>query len=104
MALTASANLPLVAAEVGIVTGTLNLGTYATGGVAVTGAQVKCPSNLFVLDVGHSGGYSFEFIQTSSSGGAIKAFQQSAATGALSEVPNNTNLSGVNPRFVAFGY
>jgi hypothetical protein len=93
----------MVAADLGIVTGTLNLGTYATGGVAVTGAQVNCSRLLLILDVAHSGGYSFEYVPTGGSGGVVKAFQQSAATGALTEVPNATNLGSINPRFVAFG-
>lgn len=105
MSLTASAGLPIAAADIGIVSGTLNLGTYATGGVSISGAQVKCPTNLLVLDVAHSGGYVFEYVPTGATGGVVKAYATGSGSGsALSEVANSTNLGSANPRFVAFGY
>lgn len=104
MSLSASPGLPIPAAEVGFVTGTLNLGTYATGGIAVTGSQVNCPNNLFELEIRPSGGYAFEYVPSGSSGGKIKAYWSGTASAVLNEVTNATNLGSINPRFTAIGY
>jgi hypothetical protein len=79
--------------------GTVNLGTYATGGIAVTAAQAKL-STLHDFDVRPAAGYVPVWDKAS---GLVLAYQQSAATSALTEVPNATNLSAVNFRFRAFG-
>lgn len=87
--------------------GTINLGTYATGGIAVTGAQVECPNQIKHLSLFASGGYQFEYVPSS---GKIKAYQQkdpAAAGGAdipLPEVGNSTNLGSINPQFIAIGF
>lgn len=84
--------------------GTVNLGAYATGGVAVTGVQVGCPESLVQLIVHPSAGYVFEYVPSS---GKVKAYyEDGAASGkeALPEVNASVDLSGVNPQFTAFGY
>ena len=87
--------------------GTLTLGTYATNGIAVTGAQVDCPQNLVQLIVHPSGGYVFEYVAST---GKVKAYRQkdpAAAGGAdipLPEVAAGVDLSSVNAPFTAFGY
>ena len=85
--------------------GTVNLGTYATGGVAVSGAAVDCPIRLYQLVVFPSAGYIFEYV-----GGLVKAYRQkdpAAAGGAdipLPEVANGVDLSAVNVPFLAMGH
>jgi hypothetical protein len=56
--------------------GTLNLGSsYATGGVAITGAQLDCPEKIVELVVHHAGGYEFQHIPST---GKIKAYSNFA--------------------------
>src|SRR5215471_2083413 len=87
--------------------GTINLGTYATGGVAVTAAQFQLDDHIFDLDVRPAGGYLFEFLKAT---GLVKAYRQrdpAAAGGAdipLPEVTNGVDLSSVSSRFVAVGH
>jgi hypothetical protein len=87
-------------------TGTLNVGTYATNGVAVTKANFDLPVSLTHLEVDSSGGYIFEFDKANSK---IKAYRQkdpAAAGGAdipLPEVANAVDLSSITPRFRAVG-
>src|SRR5690348_3339550 len=91
----------------GVTVGTINLGTYATGGVAVTGGQLGCPNQLTHLDVGPAGGYVFEWDQAN---GKVKAYRQkdpAAAGGAditLPEVANAVDISAATPHFEAVGY
>jgi hypothetical protein len=80
--------------------GTLSLGVYVNpGGVAITASQCKL-GVLHDLDVRPAGGYVPAWDKAA---GVVRAYQQSAATGALTEVPNTTDLSAVNFRFRAFG-
>lgn len=85
--------------------GTISLGTYATGGIAVT------PRNLELirvddLDIQPTGGYLFEYLPST---GKIKAYRQKdpGATGGadipLPEVANAVDLSAVTSRFRAEG-
>ena len=85
--------------------GTGNLGTYATGGISVTAAQVGL-GVIDLMDVNASGGYVFEWLPAT---GLVKAYDQkdpAAAGGAdipLPEVLTNTNLSAISFAFQAFG-
>lgn len=86
--------------------GTLNLGTYATNGVALTKAQLDLPVSINHLDVGSSAGYIAEWDKTNQK---VKVYRQKdpAAAGgadiALPEVANAVDLSAVNFRFFAMG-
>lgn len=80
--------------------GTLNLGAYATGGIAVTPAQFGLLT-LVHLDLGATGGYVFEYNKTT---GKILAYWTGAGLSAvLAEVTNATNLTAITPRFMAYG-
>jgi len=85
--------------------GTLNLGTYATGGIAVTKATFDLWHSLVDLEVRPSGGYVPEYV-----GGKVKVYDQKdpAASGGadipLPEVANATDLSAVNFPFRAEGH
>ena len=84
--------------------GTLNLGTYASGGIAVTAAQFEL-GILNDLEVRPSGGYVFEYLPST---GKIKAYRQKdpGATGGadipLPEV-GSVDISSITPRFRAHG-
>jgi len=81
--------------------GTGNLGTYATGGVAVTASQVGL-GRISFIQVQPAGGYVFEYDATA---GKIKAYWTGAATSSvLAEVDTSTNLAAITFRFVAEGY
>jgi hypothetical protein len=85
--------------------GTISLGTYATGGVAVTPTNVGL-IRIDDLDVQPSAGYIFEYLPAT---GKVKAYRQKdpAAAGgadiALPEVANAVDLSAVTARFRAEG-
>lgn len=85
--------------------GTFNLGTYATGGVAVTPAQLGLNS-IEHLDVGTAGGIIFEWIKSS---GLVKAYRQKdpgsagGADVALPEVANAVDISANVARYQAWG-
>lgn len=87
--------------------GTLTLGTYATSGVAVTGAQCELYGTLQELKVFPSAGYIFEWLPAT---GKVLAYDQKdpAASGgadiALPEVGNSVDLAAVTPRFEARGF
>lgn len=102
--------------------GTLNLGTYATGGIAVTKSTFDFPVSLSHLDISQSGGYTCEWIKSTGLvkvyyGGAhahthtentAGAYAQNATTAANTasvgdEVANSTNLASINFRFLAHG-
>lgn len=82
--------------------GTVSLGTYAAGGVAVTGTQVGCPESLVHLQVGPAGGYVAEY-----TGGKVKVYLQdydlASADAALVEA-GSIDLSSIKFPFIAFGY
>jgi hypothetical protein len=82
--------------------GVLNLGVYATNGVAVTKAQFDLPVSLDHLDVGSGSGYVFEWDKTN---GKIKAFidKTPAAATPLAEVANAVDITAVVVRFFAQG-
>jgi hypothetical protein len=83
--------------------GTVNLGVYATNGVAVTAAQLNC-SQILDLDISPAGGIVFEYVPAT---GKVKAYRQrdpAAAGGAdiaLPEVTNAVDLTAVVARFNA---
>lgn len=85
--------------------GTGNLGTYATGGIAVTATQVGLGA-IDDLVVMPAGGYVFEYDKTN---GKVLAYDQKdpAAAGgadiALPQVATATSLSSITFRFHAFG-
>ena len=86
--------------------GTINLGVYATGGVAVTYGQFQLDDHIFDLDVRAAGGIVFEFLKAT---GLVKAYQNvnpAAVGGAdvpLNEVTNATNLAAIVSRFHVIG-
>lgn len=90
----------------GVVNGTINLGAYATGGVAVTPGQFNLNA-LVGLDVNPSSGFVCEYVPTSADptkGGKVKVYWSGTAGAVLNEITNATSLSGVNFRFEADGY
>lgn len=82
--------------------GSLTLGTYATGGVAVTKAQLDLPVAINDLDLGSSGGYLAEWVKST---GLVKVYvdKTPAAATPLGEVANATDLSAISFRFTAQG-
>lgn len=82
--------------------GTINLGVYATNGVAVTRSSFDLPVALEELSIKPVGGRFFEWDKTN---GKVKAFQDAsvAANAALAEVPNAVDLTTVVARFDATG-
>lgn len=84
--------------------GTINLGIYATNGVAVSAAQVGL-GVIDRLDIQPTGGYVFEYIPST---GKVKAYRRDAHThdlslknaavadGATTRVNAGTNLLGAN--------
>lgn len=90
--------------------GTGNLGTsYTTGGMAFTKANLDLPVKVSRLEVDNAGGYVFETVSLTNSGGLIKAYRQKdpgAAGGAdipLPEVANAVDLSAVTFNWTASG-
>lgn len=86
--------------------GKLNLGTYATGGVAVTRGDFDLPVEIRDLTVRPAAGYVFEFDKANSKILAYRQKDPAAAGGAdipLPEVGNSVNLAAVEPRFEAVG-
>lgn len=80
--------------------GSGNLGVYATNGVAVTLGQFEFAKEISDLDAGTAGGYVLEFDKTNMK---IKAYRQTAASSALIEVPNATDITASVFRFRAEG-
>lgn len=69
---------------------------YPTGGsTGVAGRLGFAPGRLRALVPISHGGYTWDYDTGTDK---LKVYQQSAATGALTEVPNNANLSGVTFR------
>jgi len=81
--------------------GTGNLGTYATGGIAVTAAQFGL-GVLESLIINPAGGYVFTYAPST---GKVLAYWTGATTTAvLAEVTTSTNLAAVTFSFLAEGY
>lgn len=81
--------------------GTGNLGTYATGGIAVSAAQCGL-GQIDSLVVDPAGGYVFSYAPST---GKVLAYWTGAATSAvLAEVTTSTNLAGVTFTWRALGY
>lgn len=82
--------------------GTLSLGIYATGGVAVTKSLFDLPVSLDELDLGNTVGLVAEWDKTN--GKVIVYWQVDADNGtALGEVTDTTDLSLMLFRFRAVG-
>lgn len=75
--------------------------SYATGGEAVTLGQLGV-DRLDWLQIAGAPGYVAVW-DGSTSAPKVLLFQQSAATGALTQVPSATNVATVTARFVAVG-
>jgi len=75
--------------------------SYATGGEAVTLAQLGL-SRLDFLSVTAGIGY-LPTWNGSVTAPTILVYRQTAATGALVEVPSTTDMSATTVRFIAFG-
>lgn len=83
--------------------GTLNLGVYATNGIAVTKGQFNLVA-LKDLDIRPSGGYTFETTALTDAGATIKVWVTGASSGAAqSELANSTDITAITPRFMASG-
>ena len=91
-----------VAGDVFIRRGTVNLGTYATGGIAITRSDLSFAVSVVDLDVRPTDGYVFTWDKT---GGKILAYWvDTSVDGApMAEVPDSTDLSGTDARFRAEG-
>ena len=76
-----------------------NTGTFATSGYQLSPANVGLTEILY-LDVGSLAGYLPHYDYQNQN---LHFFQQSAATGKLTEVPNATNLSAVTGRLMVIG-
>ena len=63
--------------------------SYPTGGYALSSTQLGFSNVRAVFVMSHTGGYVYEW-----TGSKLKAYRQTAATGALAEVPNATSLAG----------
>ena len=81
--------------------GKMNLGVYATNGVAVTAAQLELVA-VNDLQVQPAGGYVFEYVKST---GKVKAYVEEAvaAGGPLLELANTTDITAIEPRFRAEG-
>lgn len=77
--------------------------SYATGGELISVAELPVSRVeaifVFVRNAGYLGVW-----DGSTTAPKIKMFQQSAATSALTEVPNTTNLSTVTADLLVMGY
>lgn len=72
------------------VSGTGNLGTYATSGIAVSAAQC----GLGVLDslvIQPAGGYTFEYVPST---GKVKAYRVGVATGTIAVTDGDVTVTG----------
>lgn len=81
--------------------GTLNLGSYATGGVAVNAATFGHPSTLERVHVAPAAGFVFEYVPAT---GKVKAYNPYGLGEAMTEVANATNLGAINAPFKSSGY
>lgn len=71
---------------------------YQTGGTQNVARTFGFSSIAVMVPIIHSG-YVLDYLDTD----RLKMWQQSAATGALTEVPNNTNLSAQTFRVMVIG-
>ena len=78
--------------------GTMNLGTYAAGGVAITARNLGL-SVIEVLNITGAGGYVFEFDRSNLK---IKAYEAGADSAALDEV-GSTDISAAEAEWEASG-
>jgi hypothetical protein len=86
--------------------GTLSLGVYATGGVAVSRTTFDLPCSLRDLRVDSAGGYVFAWDRTNAKVLAYRQKDPAAAGGAdiaLPEVGDTVDISAVSARFRATG-
>lgn len=72
--------------------------SYPTGGYPISAAQLGFNKTRAVFVTSHSGGYVYEW-----AAGNLKAYRQTAATGALVEVPNTTSLTGITVQLFVIG-
>lgn len=63
--------------------------SYPTGGYTISSANLGFSKVRAVFVMSHTGGYVYEW-----TGSALKAYRDGGVAGALTEVPNTTNLSG----------
>lgn len=80
--------------------GTGNLGTYETAGIAVAASQAGL-GQLNSLVVDPAGGYVFEYVPST---GKVKAYWTGTTGAVLNEVDTATNLAGVTFNWRAVGY
>lgn len=81
--------------------GTINFGTYATGGISVTRQLFELPTRLDDLIVSPTAGYVAEFDKAD---GVVKLYVTGAAEhDALDQVQDTTDVSAVNFQYLARG-
>lgn len=80
-------------------TGTINLGTYTSGGIAVTAAMFEMPAILHDLYVESAGGYVFRYDKTNKK---VMAYMSAGSAAAMGEV-GSTDISAAVARFKAEG-
>src|SRR5579872_5897776 len=66
--------------------------SYPTGGYSITPSLLGFSQVRAVIVNSHTGGYVYEYDIVNQK---LKAYRQTAATGALVEVPNTTSLTGI---------
>ena len=76
-----------------------NLGTYATGGIAVTPRAVRL-GQIDTIVPNNAGDYRFEYDRTNVK---LKAYTDDAVTGISAEVANTTDLSAITLSMLIFG-
>jgi len=85
-------------------TGTIDMGTYATGGEDLS-FDSFFNKGVVQCFIGNKDGYVFEYDPVNETVKAYYADYDASADGALIEVPNETDLSGVTDiPFFAVGY
>ena len=82
-----------------IITGNINIGTYASNGVSMDLSK-QIPTKVHYVGVDGNGGYVGQYDYTNKKLIVYEAGEDGAA---LDEVTDSTNLSSINMRFVAIG-
>jgi hypothetical protein len=93
--------IPGTVSLAGMKYGTLSLGVYATGGIAVAASQFGTFTQLIDLDVRPSAGYVPEWDEAAGKVIVYVGDNDNAADAPLVEVANATDLAAINFRFAA---
>lgn len=85
-----------------IITGNINIGSYASNGVSMDLSK-QIPTKVHAVLVESDGGYIGSYDETNKKLKVYYADYDAEADGALIEVADQTDLAAVNMRFVAIG-